>query len=229
MSQPDTTVFLHVRFPEPGQVKEQLAATIGENEATDVYTLLVEDAVSRLNPAARDGLYRLLLLAGPVNKLGRITLWLNSGEPPILEAIPQSEGTYAGNLTNAFQWGFGKLHAARVVVLAPDCPALDAAVVEQALGLLDHHDIVIGKSHDGGIYLVASGVNKPGLFTGLDEENLAASLEERGGELGLNINTDTLPVCLVVNTEADLNNIPSDHGERLQKRAAAKGFEFRTS
>ncbi|MCC5875285.1 MAG: DUF2064 domain-containing protein [Candidatus Sumerlaeia bacterium] len=229
MNHPDTTALLLVQFPEPGHVKSRLAETIGENEATDVYTLLVEDAVLRLGGGARSGSYRLVLFAGPVNRLGRTTLWLNSGEPPILEAVPQPEGTLGTRLAAGFHWGFEKLKSRRVVILGSDCPALDSSTVEQAMDLLDHHDVVVGKSHDGGFYLLASRVNRPDVFDGLDKGDLPSQLVEKGRTLGLDVKTEELPVCLVVNTEADLNKIAPDDAQRLQKRAAEKGFEFRTS
>lgn len=225
---PDTLVLVFIRFPEPGHVKTRLAATIGEDEAADVYTLLAEDTIDSLRPGARQGDYRVLLYATPVNKLGRIALWLNDGNPPILEAIPQPEGPLDRRLAVALQWGFEKLGAGRVVLVGSDCPEMDSALVNKAVSLLEENDFTLGRARDGGFHLLAAAANRPEVFEGVvwSDSTTADSLAARIRELGLRVDCESLPVLMDVDTEEDLRRLEPEHLDRLRERAVKKGFDF---
>ncbi len=62
-----------------------------------------------------------------------------------------------------FSMGYNK-----VVLIAADCPTVDAGYLESTLESLNTHDVVLGPAHDGGYVLI--GLNRPdaSLFEGIE-------------------------------------------------------------
>ena len=61
----------------------------------------------------------------------------------------------------------------KVAVIGTDCVGMDQDFVENVFNDLDHHDVVIGPSTDGGYYLLATREDAPWLF-----ENVAWSTDK---------------------------------------------------
>lgn len=80
--------------------------------------------------------------------------------------LPQSDGDLgrrmAGFFADQFQAG-----AAAVVLVGTDSPTLPLAFILQAFQELEHADVVIGPSTDGGYYLIGCARRVPPLFAGI--------------------------------------------------------------
>ena len=56
----------------------------------------------------------------------------------------------------------------KVIAIGADCPQLPAAEIQTAFDLLDHNDVVIGPSTDGGYYLIGMQGSLVEVFDGID-------------------------------------------------------------
>lgn len=218
-------VMMFVRWPEPGEAKTRLAASVGEDAAVALYRAMVEESVAQLRTGALEYGYTLRLYATPVNQLRNIALWLNDGRPPVLDAMPQPGGALADRLEHAIEAGFSRLKAQRVIVVGSDVPQLTPAIIGAAFAKLDARDAVIGRAHDGGFYLLALKSPQPDLF-----REVTYSAPATGGELlaalerrGLRIDTASLPVLHDVDVADDLRALPRNVRKRLRERMEARG------
>lgn len=187
-------LLIFVKWPEPGKVKTRLAQSIGNQEATRIYRILVRGVLELLGPlmsskADESGHDPLTcwLLSTPESHQEEAAGWLQeeaslAGWPPDQIIVkPQAFGDLGNRLRVAFEQGF-QAGFARVAAIGTDCVELDCGLVRESWHQLSGDcDLVFGPATDGGYYLVA--MNRPAVcavFDGIpwsSESTLATSLE----------------------------------------------------
>lgn len=161
-----------------GPVKTRLAASIGQDRAREVYRDMVESLWGGL---AHPLLERHLWVT-PENQKGSCEQWLQGATHTFL----QPEGDLGARMFAAFEQAEKCPWAA---VIGTDCPALDAQVILKAGAALDHADVSLIPTFDGGYALMALREPQPGLFLDMPwstEEVLPRTLE-RAESLGLKV------------------------------------------
>ena len=162
VSAANACLFLFTRFPQPGQTKTRLIATLGAAGAAAVQRQMTEHLLNRFQ-----ALYLTQSLALQVHFTGgsaqQMLGWLTNECSRVPRLVRQCEGDLGDRLTFALQQGFASgLH--QIVVVGSDCPSLDAEKIVQALTLLKSHDVVLGPAVDGGYYLIGLSQPYPYLF-----------------------------------------------------------------
>jgi glycosyltransferase A (GT-A) superfamily protein (DUF2064 family) len=99
----------------------------------------------------------------------------------------KGEGLAAG-LTSVFAH-FGMGQQRRIIAFNSDSPHLPRSVLEKAFEILAREDLVVGRTYDGGYYLIGAKASHPTLFTG-DGLGTSSALERllsraRALELGV--------------------------------------------
>ncbi len=221
----ENLVLMFVRWPEPGRTKTRLAKTLGDEAAARIYERMVELQRVALSPGAAAGRYSLVPYGTPVEKAGRLALWLNDGQPPVLDVLPQPEGELADRLEHAVRWGFEKFRARHVVLIGSDCPALGEHHLTAAFQALEAADVVFGRARDGGFYLMGLSRPFPGTFHGVaySEETTLESLAGQLRHAGARVDTGTLEELTDVDEEADLQALPEAIASALRAAAPQAG------
>ncbi len=186
------TVILFIRNPELGKVKTRLAATVGDEEALAIYHFLLHHT---RRVALETDARRLLFYS---ENMASNDDW----DPGLFEKHLQHGGDLGERMHQAFQTAFDG-GAGKAVIAGSDCPELEADILNDAFGLLDTYDVVLGPSADGGYYLLGLNMPAPELF-----ENMVWSTETVLSETLVRIkNTGKscalLPVLNDVDTEED--------------------------
>lgn len=217
----EALVLLSVHWPE-----EEGATTTaqGGEPAMELHRILTEEVSRKLLDGVRRGSYRMLLHATPANRLARVVLWLNTPGGPVLDALPQPEGPLGCRLRHAMEWGFRKIGAKRLVIAGTQCPGLDAGHVERALDALDKNDLVLGRTDDGRFHALATRVDRPEIFDGLDQPEVE-SLPEKARGLGLRVDTETFPLLPEITTPGDLTRLDGTLRERLHGECIRRGMK----
>ena len=78
----------------------------------------------------------------------------------------QSEGDLGHRMSCAFADSLGQGRR-RVVLIGSDCPGITAKVLNAAFSHLNHYDLVLGPTTDGGYYLIGLRAPSPELFQDL--------------------------------------------------------------
>ena len=151
-------LIVFARAPELGRVKTRLATELGDGAALSIYRILAERVVD----AVRGGCYSVTVAYTPRYAKRAMREWLG----PTVRFRPQSDGDLGARMAvavdDAIQGG-----AERVVVIGTDCPAVTAAVVDEAFARLERAEVVLGPAADGGYYLIGMSRLHPALFNGI--------------------------------------------------------------
>jgi uncharacterized protein len=153
----DSALIILARMPQQGRVKSRLAATIGSEAAADSYRLMAEHLFAeceRLPPSVT----RYLFYADS-GDADAIRGWAGSA----FHYEPQRPGDFGQRMMAAFQTVFHQ-GARNAVIVGSDVPDLSAAIISEALHLLNRYPIVIGPDRGGGYYLLGLKMVYPDLF-----------------------------------------------------------------
>jgi rSAM/selenodomain-associated transferase 1 len=136
-------ILIFTRNPELGKVKTRLAASIGNQNALEIYIQLLEHTkkVALETPYDKQVLYS--------EEINHADMW----ESSLFQKKLQVGSDLGARMHNAFQQGFADGYD-KIVIIGSDLIALESDDIIAAIENLDNNDIVIGPAEDGGYYLL---------------------------------------------------------------------------
>lgn len=146
-------LLIFARNPVLGKVKTRLAKSIGDENALDIYQLLLKHTVAVTKNLKVDK--RICYSENPVDD----DIW----SAKIYQKTAQSGNDLGQRMQHAFQTAFEEGYQ-RVVVIGTDLLELKQTHIEEAFRKLDNCDFVFGPAVDGGYYLLGMCELKPQLF-----------------------------------------------------------------
>ena len=167
------TILLFVKYPQPGRVKTRIAATVGADAATAIYKELVARVWSQLPADAA-----ITVCYDPAERGEEVRVWL----PGAARYEAQAAGDLGARLRMAVGSAFAN-GAAKVAVIGSDCVDITPAIFAETWERLDHAEVVLGPTDDGGYYLIALRRPRPALFENIrwsTEHTLADTLAHAG-------------------------------------------------
>ena len=155
-----TALVIFIRFPHSGKVKSRLARTLGPEKAAVFYRLCAQQIAWELEQVS--GEVKKYLSYSDNSDEDEIRHWIGSR----FRLIPQAEGDLGQRLEQSFR-GLLKGVCGKAIIMASDVPDLSTGIINDAVSVLDNHDLVVGPCNDGGYYLI--GMKKPHseLFKGI--------------------------------------------------------------
>jgi hypothetical protein len=141
----NNALILFLKYPERKMVKTRIAAKFGDDFSFGLYTAFIKDL---LVMAGSVGANKILAIDGPVG-VPTASLDFGTGYP----VIRQNGKNIGDRMLNAFIYVFNSGYK-NAVLIGSDLPGLPAALVENAFAALNNTDAVIGRSTDGGYYLI---------------------------------------------------------------------------
>lgn len=141
--------------PVAGKVKTRLAASIGPEQALEIYERLrslTEKATATID-AKRAVFYSEFIPESDLFRTAGTEAWLQQGDD------------LGERMHQAFLKGFS-LGFSRIALIGTDCPDLSPVIIDTAFRRLDSCGVVLGPAHDGGFYLVGLQLPFPELFLG---------------------------------------------------------------
>jgi rSAM/selenodomain-associated transferase 1 len=196
-------IVIVAKAPEAGRTKTRLCPPFSLEDAAALYRAFLIDTTE----AALALAWQRVTLVHP-DDVG-VARRLASLVPAGAELLAQRGVGLGAALSSAFETHFDAGFE-RVVLVGSDSPSLPTAYIEEASAALDHCDVVIGPSSDGGYYLIGMRRFHPSLFEGISwstERVFAQTLEHaRAAEL----RTWSLPEWYDVDTVAELRRLMFD-------------------
>jgi uncharacterized protein len=147
-------LMLFVRNPELGKVKTRLAASVGPEEALEIYVHLLQH--TKQVTQNLEGIDKLVYYS---NQVQQNDLW---PDDTYLKRV-QPTGDLGDKMSEAFRAAFEEGYTS-VVIIGSDCHQLTQEIIERAYTSLETNDIVIGPALDGGYYLLGMKKLYPELF-----------------------------------------------------------------
>lgn len=218
---------IFAKAPVPGQVKTRLCPPLTPDEAATLHGSFVIDMLERTKVAASKLKLPLdrYLACAPSSTL---VFFKIMEERQGVKLIDQVGDDLGARMEQAFATLFGKGYQ-RVFIVGTDVPSLPLDHYQQALALLDTHDVVLGPALDGGYYLIGLKQPRPELFAGISwsTDHVLATTQEKAANLGLKV--ALLPSWRDVDTIDDLRALMDASALDAKKPKNEQAFSSRTA
>lgn len=135
------SLIVFVKKPVAGKVKTRLAKTLGDNEALKVYIRLLEKVKELISDLQVEICVYYSEASGPELEWGKA-----------VKSYIQVEGDLGVRMKTAIQQTL--TYSEKVVLMGSDCPGISQEIIQKAFEALDHSEIVLGPTEDGGYYLI---------------------------------------------------------------------------
>ena len=146
-------LLVFTRNPELGKVKTRLAKTIGDQQALDIYKLLLHHTKKTIHNI---DCHKAVYYSETIQKND---IWDNSK----FQKHIQNGMDLGDRMYNAFKDAFYKDYE-KVVIVGTDIFELQPKLINEAFKALDNHEAVIGPAKDGGYYLLGLKKLLPEIF-----------------------------------------------------------------
>lgn len=152
------TLLVCLKHPTAGRVKTRLAASLGPQQAAELYRHWIGQVFDSIQPIRRE--VRIVAYFTGAD-LAAFSDWKHLAD----EWWQQPDGDLGARLAQ----GFARAAAAggSIAAIGTDCLDLDATLLTEAFESLENHDAVFGPTLDGGYYLVGTSRLLPGFFDGI--------------------------------------------------------------
>jgi len=205
--QPSNLFLIAARNPVPGETKTRLGQSIGMERAALLYRAFLIDLASHFAPTA---CYDVgWAYTPPEVDYASVLRGLGVPQGPRVRFVPQQGEGWGARQANLLRWGDQRGYR-RTVLIASDSPHLPASIATDAFAALEDHDIVLGRVHDGGYYLIGARGPCDGVLdqVPMSTASAADTLAVRATSLGFRLTE--LPRTLDVDEAADLDRLEAE-------------------
>jgi rSAM/selenodomain-associated transferase 1 len=203
----DRVLVIMAKAPRPGAVKTRLTPSLPVEAVAEFYGCLLQDTLALAR--SLDGVeIAIMCPESDVNELANL-----AGHGA--QVVAQMGQGLAAGLTSVFAH-FAAGHERRIIAFNSDSPHLPRSVLEEAFETLARHDLVVGRTYDGGYYLIGAKASHPTLFSG-DGLGTSSALERllsraRDLELGVGFADPFYDIDLVddlIRLAPELQRVPA--------------------
>jgi rSAM/selenodomain-associated transferase 1 len=201
------------REPVAGKTKTRLGATIGMERAAALYTAFLVDLTARFTPGAEvDWGFDVGWAYTPaeIDFASVLADIAGACPPPSVRFVPQHGDGWDARQAHLLRWGNHHGYA-RTVLVGSDSPHLPFDVVRAAFSILRDADVALGRTHDGGYYLIGMrGFHDVLSGVPMSTARAADALVARTAALGLSL--AELPTTFDIDEEDDLVHLRAELG-----------------
>ena len=157
----DINVLIFAKYPEPGAVKTRMVPPLTFEQAATLHRLSLQTVCEIVLDTAQ---LEATLVVTPDDSVASFGSVVERSDVAIW---PQGEGNLGKRLDRAAGRVFREGGRA-VLLLGADSPTLPVSYLQEAIRLLERHEVVLGPSDDGGYYLLGLRGPHPSLFEQID-------------------------------------------------------------
>jgi glycosyltransferase A (GT-A) superfamily protein (DUF2064 family) len=201
-------LLIAAREPAPGMTKTRLGATIGMERAAALHAAFLVDLAARFTPSSRaDWDFDLGWAYTPAEvDFAAVLCRIGCQRPSDAVCfVPQHGDGWDVRQANLLRWGWERGYA-KSVLIASDSPQLPLSVVQAAFAFLENGEVALGRTLDGGYYLIGMrGFHDVLTGVQMSTASAAEAVLDRAARLGLRVGE--LPPTFDVDTEDDLAHL----------------------
>jgi uncharacterized protein len=201
-------LLIAAREPTPGMTKTRLGAVIGMERAAELYAAFLVDLSDRFTPCSGAGWgFDVGWAFTPAEvDFASVLQQIGCAPPPVaVRFVPQQGDGWDTRQVNLLAWGHSQGYE-RTVLIGSDSPQLPRVVVREAFAALTDHDVVMGRTLDGGYYLIGMrGFHD--VLTGVPMSTVSAADALAGRSEALGLRLAKLPPTFDVDEERDLEHL----------------------
>jgi glycosyltransferase A (GT-A) superfamily protein (DUF2064 family) len=208
-SAPGRALFLiAAREPVPGKTKTRLGAAIGTVCAAALYAAFLVDLADRFmpGPGERRGFDVGWAYTPSDVDFARVLTKIGCPLPPSsVQFVPQEGEGWGVRQANLLRWGYDHGYE-RTVLIGSDSPQLPFAIAEVSCALLVTHDVVMGRTLDGGYYLIGVRGDHD-VLTGVPMSTTSAADALAAGVVDQGLSLAEMPTTFDIDEEPDLDRL----------------------
>jgi rSAM/selenodomain-associated transferase 1 len=218
---------IFAKAPIPGQVKTRLCPPLTADEAATLHGSFVLDTLEQTKAAV--GKLKLpfdrYLACSPSSTAVFFKIMEERQAVKLIDQVGEDLGA---RMKHAFETMFARGYH-HVLIVGTDVPSLPLKHYQEALGLLDTHDLVLGPALDGGYYLIGLNKPTPALFENIpwSTDRVLSLTREKADSLG--VRTAFLPAWRDIDTIDDLNTLIEAGAIDAKKPKNEQSFSSRTA
>ena len=208
-------IIIMAKVPIAGTVKTRLQPFLSAEQSATLAECFLRDTVSKAKFLSNE----LIIAYTPVEKLD-VLLAILSNKQIFIE---QKGANLGGKMFHAFEFAFSQ-NSDAVVMIGTDSPTFPAQFITQAFEMLLETDAVLGKTADGGFYLIGLRKLKKEIFETIEWSSPKTFEQTARNIENLNLKLSFLPNWYDVDTPDDLKRLIKDLSKNPS--IAPKTFEF---
>lgn len=206
-------IIIMTKVPTAGKVKTRLTPILSPKQSAELASVFLEDSVKKAKTVCEN-----TILAysppGEINALKKIL-------PSQNIFIEQTGKDLGAKIFNAFKFAFEEDSDA-VVMIGTDSPTVPADFIEQAFEFLEtNSDAVLGRTEDGGFYLIGLRILHEKVFAGVQWSSDKTFDQTRENIMKLDWHLREVPSWYDVDAPADLEKLKEEflHSDNARRRA----------
>ncbi len=195
------TIIIMAKVPTAGTVKTRLEPTLTPEQCAELAECFLLDTLSKAESLQN----QIIIAYTPIEKRDVLLKIL-----PMQKTFIEQKGTTLGDrMFHAFQFAFSQ-NADTVVMIGTDSPTFPPDFIERAFKNLKKTDAVLGKTEDGGFYLIGLRTLRKEIFENVEwsSPNTFRQTVRNIKKIGLKLSL--LPTWFDVDFPEDLERLRKD-------------------
>ncbi len=210
------TIIIMTKVPQAGEVKTRLQPFLTGRQSAEISICFFQDAEQKAKLVSQN----LIIAFSPFEKKNFLIDILQT-EPILVEQKGENLGE---RMFHAFEFAFLQ-NSDAVVMIGTDSPTFPAQFIEQAFIFLETKaDAVLGKTEDGGFYLIGLRKLNKKIFENVEWSSPKTFEQTKQNIENLSLSLSEIPVWYDVDTPEDLKRLEKELAENSQ--LAPKTSEF---
>jgi rSAM/selenodomain-associated transferase 1 len=198
------------KIPVAGKVKTRLQPFLSPEKCAELAAVFLQDTIKKTQSICKN----IHLAYSPAAEESV----LETISPPEINTLEQTGADLGEKMSNAFDFVFKRDSDSAVVMIGTDSPTFPVEYLEQAFGFLEKDsETVLGKSIDGGFYLLGLRKSAPQIF-----KHIEWSSAKVYAQIAANIeNFKTIPEWFDVDTPDDFIRLRDELQNNVKARSYA--------
>jgi rSAM/selenodomain-associated transferase 1 len=223
----DSALIIFAKAPVPGQVKTRLCPPLTPDEAATLHGSFVLDTLERTKAAIakeRQSIDRYIACSPSAS----LAFFKILEERHGVRLLDQAGDDLGQRMHRAFADLFGRGYR-KVFIVGTDVPTLPLSVYQQAVSLIEAHDLVLGPATDGGYYLIGLKRPVPELFADVpwSTANVLAATRRNASAVGLTVGL--VKEWRDIDAPEDLRALIQDCTQDMKRPKQERVFSARTA
>jgi uncharacterized protein len=202
----NVAIIIMAKVPEARKVKTRLQPYLTPEQSATLANCLLQDTISKVKALKN----KLIIAYSPPERRDFFE--------PNFDLIAQSGNDLGERMFNAFEFSFRE-NLDAVVMIGTDSPTFPPDFIKKAFAYLETNDTVLGKTEDGGFYLIGLRKLDKRIFADVEWSSEKTWLQTKKNLKKIDFSLAELPVWYDVDEPKDLERLRED--EYLQRFASS--------
>ncbi len=198
------TTIIMAKVPTAGTVKTRLEPFLSPKQCAELAECFLLDTVSKAESLQN----QLIIAYAPIEKRA-VLLKILLTQKTLIE---QKGANLGDRMFHAFQFAFSQ-NSDAVVMIGTDSPTFPPEFIERAFKNLKKTDAVLGKTEDGGFYLIGLRTVRKEIFENVEWSSPKTFRQTVRNIKNLGLKLSLLPTWFDVDLPADLERLRKDLAE----------------